>query len=376
MKSPDFIPFNKPFNGGNTIELLSEVVKGGDFQGDGPFTKKCEAKISVISRIEHSLLTPSCTDALEMAYMLIDLRPGDEVIMPSYNFTSAAVAVVKLGATPVFVDIEPETLNISQEEVLRSMTKKTKAITFLNYAGYGAELDLVKSNISNSGIQIIEDNAHGFGGKFMNLNLGSIGDLSVQSFHSTKNFQCGEGGSISFRNEYFLSQAHILRQKGTNRYDFSKGVVSKYSWVGQGSSFLASELQAAVLSSQLELFQQIQSSRDKIWNTYFNGIDSKYLKLPPNDKKYYHTSHIFYLRLPTNSMRELFIEYMRNKHIQVTSHYQPLHNSIAGIRYGKFYGQLKNTVHVSETIVRLPLWIGMSKNVQDRIIEAVNNFKI
>lgn len=375
MLSSSFIPFNKPYINSRALEYLTEAISSGELQGDGSFTKKCEIEINKISGTNNSLLTPSCTDAIEMAYMLIGISPGDEVIMPSFNFTSAAIAAVKLGATPVFVDIDLETLNISQKEVLNSVSEKTKAICFLNYAGYGVDLDLIKSNINRQDIYLIEDNAHGFGGKYRKSNLGNLGDISVQSFHSTKNIQCGEGGSISFNHETFLSRSHILRQKGTNRYDFSKGLVSKYTWVDQGSSFLASELQAAVLYSQLQEYNQIQASRENIWKRYFLGINSNYFQLPPASENLEHTSHIFYLRLPSHKLREEFISYMLKNEVQVTSHYETLHNSIAGKKHGKFLGSLSNSIKISETIVRLPIWIGMTETLQNQIIGLVNNFK-
>ena len=375
MLSSSFIPFNKPYINSRALEYLTEAISSGELQGDGSFTKKCEIEINKISGTNNSLLTPSCTDAIEMAYMLIGISPGDEVIMPSVNFTSAAIAAVKLGATPVFVDIDLETLNISQKEVLNSVSEKTKAICFLNYAGYGVDLDLIKSNINRQDIYLIEDNAHGFGGKYRKSNLGNLGDISVQSFHSTKNIQCGEGGSISFNHETFLSRSHILRQKGTNRYDFSKGLVSKYTWVDQGSSFLASELQAAVLYSQLQEYNQIQASRENIWKRYFLGINSNYFQLPPASENLEHTSHIFYLRLPSHKLREEFISYMLKNEVQVTSHYETLHNSIAGKKHGKFFGSLSNSIKISETIVRLPIWIGMTETLQNQIIGLVNNFK-
>ena len=375
MLSSSFIPFNKPYINSKALEYLTEAISSGELQGDGSFTKKCEIEINKISGTNNSLLTPSCTDAIEMAYMLIGISPGDEVIMPSFNFTSAAIAAVKLGATPVFVDIDLETLNISQKEVLNSVSEKTKAICFLNYAGYGVDLDLIKSHINRQDIYLIEDNAHGFGGKYKKSNLGNLGDISVQSFHSTKNIQCGEGGSISFNHETFLSRSHILRQKGTNRYDFSKGLVSKYTWVDQGSSFLASELQAAVLYSQLQEYNQIQASRENIWKRYFLGINSIYFQLPPASENLGHTSHIFYLRLPSHKLREEFISYMLKNEVQVTSHYETLHNSIAGKKHGKFFGSLPNSIKISETIVRLPIWIGMTETLQNQIIGRVNNFK-
>ena len=375
MVSTSFIPFNKPYINSKALEYLTEAISSGELQGDGSFTKKCEIEINKISGTNNSLLTPSCTDAIEMAYMLIGISPGDEVIMPSFNFTSAAIAAVKLGATPVFVDVDLETLNISQKEVLNSVSKKTKAICFLNYAGYGVDLDLIKSNISSQDIYLIEDNAHGFGGKYMKSNLGNLGDISVQSFHSTKNIQCGEGGSINFKHETFLSRSQVLRQKGTNRYDFSKGLVSKYTWVDQGSSFLASELQAAVLYSQLQEYNQIQTSRENIWKRYFLGINSKYIQLPLASENFEHTSHIFYLRLPSHKIREEFISYMLKNEVQVTSHYETLHNSIAGKKHGKFFGSLSNSIKISETIVRLPIWIGLTETLQNQIIELVNNFE-
>jgi dTDP-4-amino-4,6-dideoxygalactose transaminase len=373
--SSEFVPFNKPYIHPRSLKYLSKLIDLGDLQGEGTFTKNSEILIQKISKVKHVLMTPSCTDALEMAYMLIGLKPGDEVIMPSFNFTSAAIAAVKLGGTPVFVDIEPRTLNISIEEAMSKINKKTRAITFLNYAGYGSDLKAIRSELNKKGIYLIEDNAHGFGGRFKDINLGTIGDISVQSFHSTKNIQCGEGGAISFSNDALLPNAQIIRQKGTNRHDYNLKKVSKYSWVGQGSSYLASELQAAVLYTQLQEFNKIQDSRNVTWFKYMNGIHMKDSRLPLDNEMYTHTSHIFYMLLPTSKIREDFIQYMKKHKIQTVSHYEPLHNSIAGKKYGKSSGAYLNTINISQTIVRLPIWKGLPVNSQNRIIDLINNYK-
>lgn len=370
-----YIPFSKPYISKSALNFLEAALSTGSLQGEGDFTRKCEEAISRIIESQVTLLVPSCTDALEMASLLIDIRPGDEIVLPSYTFTSAALAVVKLGGVPVFVDIDPETLNLSTKEALNAISSKTKAISYVNYAGFGLELDELRAEISGSNIFLIEDNAHGFGGKFNGKSLGTFGDISVQSFHATKNIHCGEGGSIAVNRE-FESDPYVLRQKGTNRKDFKRGLVNKYHWVDKGSSFLASELQAAFLLSQIEIMSEIQTKRYEIWNRYQNEIeDNEYVQKPATDSKYSHTSHIFYLRYPNSTIRDSFIEYMQGLDIQVTSHYEPLHKSPAGLRYGNVMGNCSESEKASNQIVRLPIWPGMSSNEIEAVICSVNKFR-
>lgn len=375
MSRKSLIPYSRTYTGETAIDYLQEVIETGFVSGEGKFTMVSENLLSKITGSKHSMVTPSCTDALEMASMLIGLKPGDEVILPSFTFPSAAIAVTKFGATPVFVDINSDDLNISNDAILNAITRKTKAVSFVNYAGFGSKIEEIKPALQDKGIYLIEDNAHGLGGKFGKLMLGQIGDFAVHSFHGTKNIQCGEGGSIHFSDDSYLPIAHILRQKGTNRRDFLGGVVDKYSWVGSGSSFLASELQAAVLYSQLQEYDAIQSARNRIWDSYQSGIlENEIFQKPSSSVEYSHTSHIYYLLLPDLKRRTEFVSFMHSHEIQVTTHYQPLHNSPAAKKYCVNQVDCPTASKVSETLVRLPIWVGMSQSEINRIIEGVNGF--
>jgi dTDP-4-amino-4,6-dideoxygalactose transaminase len=358
------------------MHYLQEVVETGLLVGEGKYTHLSEEIMSKITTNQNTLLTPSCTDALEMASMMMGLKPGDEVILPSFTFTSAAIAVTKFGATPIFVDINDHDLNINTNSVLEAVTPKTKAISYVNYAGFGASIEALMEELKGSGIYVVEDNAHGFGGEIDGKKLGLTGDFSVHSFHGTKNIQCGEGGSIQFSDANFFDQAHVLRQKGTNRRDFIDGRVNKYSWVGSGSSFLASELQAAVLFSQLEEYDLIQEKRYKIWNMYAEGIrETETFRKPPRESRYAHTAHIFYLRLQSFDLRKKFIEHMQKHEIQVSSHYEALHKSSAAKKYGANENACPVATKVSDTLIRLPIWVEMSINEIERVIEVTNSFQ-
>jgi dTDP-4-amino-4,6-dideoxygalactose transaminase len=371
-----FIPYSRTFTGKKAMHYLQNVVDTGLLVGEGKYTHLSEEILSRITTNQNTLLTPSCTDALEMASMLMGLKPGDEVILPSFTFTSAAIAVTKFGATPIFVDINDRDLNINTNSVLEAVTPKTKAISYVNYAGFGASVEGLMDELKGSGIYVVEDNAHGFGGEFDGKKLGLTGDFGVHSFHGTKNIQCGEGGSIQFSDANFIDQAHVLRQKGTNRRDFIDGRVNKYSWVGSGSSFLASELQAAVLFSQLEEYDLIQEKRYKIWNMYAEGItETETFRKPPRESRYAHTAHIFYLRLQSFDRRKKFIEHMQKHEIQVSSHYEALHRSSAAKKYGANENACPIATNVSDTLIRLPIWVEMSINEIERVIEATNSFQ-
>jgi dTDP-4-amino-4,6-dideoxygalactose transaminase len=375
--SLDLIPFSKSYVTSSAGQYLDEVLESRALEGEGKFTALCENVVSLLVDMPQTLLTSSCTDALEMASMLLDLGPGDEVILPSFTFTSAAIAVVKFGAIPVFVDVDPDTFNIRPECILNAISKRTKAVSILNYAGYGVEIESIRSHLIDQDISVIEDNAHGLGGYLGNSSLGSLGDISTQSYHGTKNIHCGEGGSISFKSENYASKAHTLRQKGTNRRDFKNGLISKYTWVGQGSSFLPSELQTAFLYSQLQKFQEIQSARMKIWDRYYSEINKRdFFQFPSGNPKYRHTAHIFYLTLPNLEHREGLIKYLRERGIQAVSHYEPLHLSEAGQKFGRSHSGCNNSIQISATIIRLPIWVGMSDLDVDRVIDAVNSYRI
>ena len=369
MLSSSFIPFNKPYINSKALEYLTEAISSGELQGDGSFTKKCEIEINKISGTNNSFLTPSCTDAIEMAYRLIGISPGNEVIMPSFNFTSAAIAAVKLGATPVFVDIDLETLNISQKEVLNSVSEKTKAICFLNYAGYGVDLDLIKSHINRQDIYLIEDNAHGFGGKYKKSNLGNLGDISVQSFHSTTNIQCGEGGALVVNNSKFIERAEIIREKGTDRSKFVRGEVQKYQWVDNGSSYLLSEVQAAILLGPLEKFTWIQLQRNLIWQLYtsvFMEVKNSNFNLMPIIEA--QVAHMYYLEFQNSEKATEAKRSLLKNGIEANFHYQDLSKSKAGKTYSKKINENSNSLKTSNTLLRLPIWIGIDGQAISNIL--------
>ena len=368
------IPFSKPYTPDGTIQAIEQVLESGKLSGNGPISSLVQERIRGQVGGGQTFLTASCTQALEMSTILLDLSPGDEVILPSFTFTSAVTALVNFGVVPVFVDVEPFHFNINVDRIQSAITARTKAISVVNYAGFGCEYSELLRLKSEYGLYLIEDNAHGLGGKLGNRELGSFGDVSTLSFHATKNLQCGEGGAITINNPELLDRVEILREKGTNRTKFMLGEVQKYQWVDLGGSFLQAEILSAILNSQFDNIDQIQAKRHYIWNTYqeeLGGIcdDSgvKYSKASSIDS---HTAHIYYLLFQNERSAGDFLQESVNRGIQATRHYQPLHSSIGGIKFGRNSGTFENSAKLGTCLIRLPIWHEMTDGQIGEVIES------
>lgn len=371
------IPFNKPFYTGKEIEYISQSLDLKKLSGDGDFTKKCSEWIVRNITTQKSLLTPSCTAALEMSAILTDIQPGDEIIMPSYTFVSTALAFSMRGATPVFVDIREDTLNIDERLIEEAISKKTKAIVAVHYAGVPCEMDRILSIANTHNLLVIEDAAHGILSRYKNRQLGSIGDLGCFSFHDTKNIICGEGGAILINNSKFFDRAEIIREKGTNRKQFIDGTVDKYTWVDNGSSFLPGEITAAFLLAQLENAIDITSKRIEIWDQYHHSLhdleNQDFIRRPIVPKDCQHNAHMYYILLKNNKVRSDFIHFMKERGISCVFHYIPLHSSPYGEKLSKIKGSLEITDRISSNLVRLPLWPDLGTDV-NLVIEGVHDF--
>ncbi|MDH5717026.1 MAG: dTDP-4-amino-4,6-dideoxygalactose transaminase [Spirochaetia bacterium] len=372
------IAFNKPFITGNEEIYIKDVLLKNKFSGDGHYTKKCHQWLEKNIAAKKALLTPSCTAALEMAAILADITPGDEVIMPSYTFVSTANAFVLRGGVPVFVDIRSDNLNIDEKKIENAITDKTKAIVVVHYAGVSCEMDEIMKIANNYNLLVIEDAAQAIGAYYKDKHLGAIGNFGCFSFHETKNVSSGEGGALIINDEQFIKRAEIIREKGTDRSRFLRGEIDKYTWVDIGSSYLPNEITAAFLYAQLEASQKITQKRLKIWNTYhnaFEGLEKKQkLKRPVISKFAKHNAHIYYLILENADIREKFIQILKENGINVVFHYIPLHISSFGKKLGKLSENLKNTENLSERLVRLPLYCDISKKDLDMVILAVKQF--
>ena len=371
------VPFNRPFFAGPELRYIEAALQSGHMSGDGSFTKKCHAVFEEVLQVPKALLTTSCTHALEMAAMLVDIQPGDEVIVPSFTFVSSVNAFVLRGAKPVFADIRPDTLNLDETRLEALITRRTKAIVVVHYAGVGCEMSAIRAIALQHGIPIIEDNAHGLFGRYEGQYLGTFGALATQSFHETKNFTCGEGGALLINDPALIERAEIIREKGTNRSRFFRGQVDKYTWVDIGSSYLPAEPLAAYLLAQLEMREQIQTTRERIWTRYSRALrdwaDASGVRLPIVPPNCEQTFHMFYLLLPDLESRTAFIAAMRQAGIMCVFHYVPLHLSDMG---GGKPGDCPVTEEVSDRLVRLPLYNSMTDDEQSRVIEAVRSFKL
>jgi dTDP-4-amino-4,6-dideoxygalactose transaminase len=366
------IPLNIPYVPEASKKYALEVLESSHQQGDGPFTKRASSKVSELTGGGHVLLTPSCTHALEMASMLSGIGPGDEVILPAYTFTSAATAVTKFGATPVFVDIESSTKGINIQQVHEAITPKTKAISWVNYAGIAPDVEGLQNLAHDFDLILIEDNAHGLGGNFKGKPLGSFGDFATQSFHASKNLQCGEGGALVINNQKFIERAEIIREKGTDRSKFIRGEIQKYQWVDHGSSYLLAENLAAILLGQLEQITEIQTRRDYIFNRYnqelCNWATENNLELNFTRTSDVHTAHMFYLVAETQLTRDLLIQKLHRLGIQASFHYQSLADSIMGSKYRSLIKPLQISQRMSSQLLRLPLYFGLDEENQSRVI--------
>jgi len=372
------IPFNKPSIVGNEIEYIHQAIENGHISGDGVFTKKCNAFLEEKLGVKKALLTTSCTHALEMAAILLDIQPGDEVIFPSFTFVTTVNAFVLRGARPIFVDIHPDTLNIDESQIEKLITPKTKAIVPVHYAGVGCDMDTIMNIANHHNLPVVEDNAHGLFGKYQGQYLGTFGCMATQSFHETKNFSCGEGGALLINDPSLIERAEIIREKGTNRSRFFRGQVDKYTWVDIGSSYLPSDMLAAYLYAQLEQWQKIQAKRKQICNTYDRRLrkwaESNGIRQPQIPEYCEQAYHMYYLLFPNLEKRQAFIEYMKKQGILCVFHYLPLHLSDMGKKFGGKVGDCPITEDVSDRLVRLPFYYGLTIAEQDKIIDVINQF--
>lgn len=372
------IPFNRPPVQGRELDYLQEVLKGRHFSGDGSFTKRCHTWLQDHLRSPKALLTHSCTAALEMSAILADLKPGDEVIMPSFTFVSTANAVALRGATPVFVDIRSDTLNIDEHKIEAAITPRTRAIFVVHYAGVSCEMDSILTLAKRYRLLVLEDAAQGLLATYKGRALGTIGELGSLSFHETKNVVSGEGGALLINDERLIERAEIIREKGTNRSLFFRGQVDKYTWVDVGSSFLPSEFNAAVLLAQLEYAETITAERLKIWNHYHQSFQdlerAGRLRRPLVPRECVHNGHMFYLLTTSLEERTQLIAHLKTNGITAVFHYIPLHSAPAGRKYARTHGSLEITDSVSDRLVRLPLYVGMNDGEIARVTEFVTGF--
>lgn len=369
------IPFNKPCLSGKELLYVAQAVINGHASGDGAFTKKCHAFLETELGVERALLTTSCTDALEMAALLLDFEPGDEVIVPSFTFVSTVNAFVLRGATPIFADIRPDTLNIDESQIEHLITESTKAIVVVHYAGVACEMETILAIGRRHGIPVIEDNAHGLFAKYKGQYLGTFGSLATQSFHETKNITCGEGGAILINDRFYVERAEILREKGTDRSRFYRGQVDKYTWVDVGSSYLPSDLLAAYLYAQLEAWESIQEKRKRIWSKYAYALNDwaadSGVRLPIVPKYCEQSYHMFYLLLPSLAERQAMIEHLKKRGILSVFHYLPLHLSEMGIKFGGRTCQCPVTESICDRLLRLPFYNDLTEADQQEVVEAV-----
>lgn len=373
------IPFNRPGQVGREKEYMAQVMTGGHMSGDGPFTKKCHTLLEEALGVKKVLLTTSCTHALEMSALLLDLQPGDEVIVPSFTFVSSVNAFVLRGARPVFADIRPDTLNIDETKLEALITPRTRAICVVHYAGVGCEMEAIGAIARRHKLALIEDNAQGLFGAYCGQALGSFGEMATVSFHETKNFSCGEGGALLINDPAYIERAEIIREKGTNRSRFFRGQVDKYTWVDVGSSYLPSDLLAAYLYAQLEQREYVTNRRREVWETYHrelagwakeNGVQQP--SMPAHCQQPY---HMYYMLLPSLERRQTFIRHMRASGILTVFHYVSLHLSDMGRKFGYGEGACPVTESVSDRLVRLPFYNDLSLQEQATVIEAVLNFR-
>ena len=373
------ISFNRPPFVGKETEYIKEAVeKNGMICGDGPFTKKCSQWMKERFQTKNVLLTPSCTHALEMAAFLADIQPGDEVIMPSYTFVSTADAFVLRGATCVFVDIRPDTMNIDETKIEEAITEKTKAIVPVHYAGVSCAMDEIMAIAKKYNLKVVEDAAQGVNAFYKGKALGTIGDFGCYSFHETKNYSMGEGGAILFQDDRYLEPAEILREKGTNRSQYFRGQIDKYTWVGYGSSYLPSDMNAAYLWAQLEEADKINDKRLSIWNFYHEELkeleDKGVLERPYIPEYATHNAHMYYIKVKDLRVRTKLLAYLKERGILSVFHYVPLHSATAGKKFGRFHGEDVYTTKESERLCRLPMYYSLSLEEAAEVVKALKEF--
>lgn len=372
------IPFNQPFAVGKEFEYIRQAIKNVHTCGDGPFTKKCHAFLEQTLGVNKALLTTSCTHALEMAALLLNIQPGDEVIVPSFTFVSTVNAFVLRGAYPVFCDIRPDTLNLDENKLEKLITSRTKVIVPVHYAGVACEMDAIMEIAGRYGVAVVEDNAHGLFGKYKGKYLGTFGCLATQSFHETKNFNCGEGGALLINDPQYVERAEIIREKGTNRSRFYRGQVDKYTWVDLGSSYLPSDMLAAYLYAQLEVHEQIQAKRRQIWEYYHEHLQDwaqehgiRFPIVPDHCEQAY---HMFYVLMPSLEKRQALIAHLKASNIISAFHYLPLHLSQMGRQFGGKEGDCPVTEDVSDRLLRLPFYNDLTEADQARVVAAICEF--
>jgi dTDP-4-amino-4,6-dideoxygalactose transaminase len=373
------IPFNRPSPMGKEFDYMKEAMANGHISGDGTFTRKCNALLEEALGVHKAMLTTSCTHALEMSALLLDIQPGDEVILPSFTFVTTASAFVLRGAVPIFADIRPDTLNIDEDKVEQLITPRTKAIVVMHYAGVGCDMDTICRVAESRGIPIVEDNAHGLFGKYQGRNLGTFGCLASLSFHETKNFTCGEGGALLINEPQYVERAEIIREKGTNRSRFFRGQVDKYTWVDLGSSYLPSDMLAAFLYAQLEAREEVQSARGRVWEYYFHNLqdwaEQNGVQLPTVPDFCEQPYHLFYLLLPSLEERQAFIAFLRAGDVASAFHYLPLHLSEMGRRFGGKSGDCPITEEISDRLARLPFHNSLTEDELERVVDLVRQFR-
>jgi dTDP-4-amino-4,6-dideoxygalactose transaminase len=371
----DYIPFNRPHATGKEVVYAAEAQRNEHLSGDGPFTKRCHHWIEERTGCAKALLTHSCTSALDMAALLLDLKEGDEVILPSYTFVSTANAFVLRGAVPVFVDIREDTLNLDEKLIEDAITTRTRAIVPVHYAGVACEMDSIAAIARRHGLYIVEDAAQGIMAGYKNRALGAIGDLGSFSFHETKNINSGEGGSLMVRDRELAQRAEIIREKGTDRGRFFRGEVDKYTWQDVGSSFLPSEITAAFLWAQLGEAERITRERITIWRRYHQMLEpleqAELLRRPIIPADCQHNGHMYYVLLPARVDRQAVLRTLKENGIHAVFHYVPLHSSPAGMRFGRAQGDLSLTTSLSERLIRLPMWLGLGETQQERICDVL-----
>ena len=372
------IPFNQPFAVGKEFEYIRQAIKNVHTCGDGPFTKKCHAFLEQTLGVNKALLTTSCTHALEMAALLLNIQPGDEVIVPSFTFVSTVNAFVLRGAYPVFCDIRPDTLNLDENKLEKLITSRTKVIVPVHYAGVACEMDAIMEIAGRYGVAVVEDNAHGLFGKYKGKYLGTFGCLATQSFHETKNFNCGEGGALLINDPQYVERAEIIREKGTNRSRFYRGQVDKYTWVDLGSSYLPSDMLAAYLYAQLEVHEQIQAKRRQIWEYYHEHLQDwaqehgiRFPIVPDHCEQAY---HMFYVLMPSLEKRQALIAHLKASNIISVFHYLPLHLSQMGRQLGGKEGDCPVTEDVSDRLLRLPFYNDLTEADLARVVAAICEF--
>ena len=372
------IPFNKPYLTGRESRAIERALQNLRFAGEGPFTRECSRVIEEMIGCHRALLTTSCTHALEMAALLLEIKPGDEIIVPSFTFVSTVNAFVLRGAKPVFIDVRPDTLNFDEELFESLITPRTRAAVPVHYAGVPCEMDPIMQIANRHGIEVVEDNAHGLCGSYKGWPLGGFGCLAAQSFHETKNFSCGEGGALIVNRQDLIQRAEIIREKGTNRSRFFRGEVDKYSWVDIGSSYVLGDLSAAFLLAQLEERHDIQARRQRIWNHYYTNLLPLALTqgpelpcVPPHCQQAF---HLFYLLTRDLEERTALIRHFKRRGISAVFHYVPLHTSEMGMRLGGRAGDCPVTENISDRLVRLPFYNSLTRAEQDQVIDAIFEF--